>query len=185
MLVLTVCGLWHGANWPMTLSFSIIGVFMSIRYLWQAVIIRNIRPSNTYKLLQKVPDGVHIILTFIILVYGFMLFRVDGTVRELDRAGIEIPWWEIARQLYTKIMYLGEANYLTELIYHKGITNFIIAVGGVFILFLAEGLVKDTPIEQIVLKKSKLFRWSTYSFMLLCVFWFGVYGSREFFYFQF
>jgi len=29
MLVLSVCGLWHGANWPMILSFSLIGV------LWQ------------------------------------------------------------------------------------------------------------------------------------------------------
>jgi len=169
----------------MILSFSLIGVFMSIRYLWQAKVIYNIRPSNTYKLLQKVPDGIHILLTFAILTYGFMLFRVDGTVRALAREGIEVPWWEIARQLYTKIMYLGEANYFNELVYHKGIINFIIAVGAVFTLFLTEGLVKDTPIEEVVLKKGKLFRWTTYSFLLLCVFWFGVFGSREFFYFQF
>lgn len=185
MLVLSVCGLWHGANWPMILSFSLIGVFMSIRYLWQANVIRNIRRSNTYKLMQKVPDSVHIIITFALLVYGFMLFRVNGTVRELAAAGIDVPWWEIARELYTKIMYLGEANYFKEMVYSKGITHFVIAVAGVFTLFLTESLIKDTPIEEIVLKKGKLFRWATYSFLLICVFWFGVYGSREFFYFQF
>jgi alginate O-acetyltransferase complex protein AlgI len=185
MLVLSVCGLWHGANWPMILSFSLIGVFMSIRYLWQANVIRRIRPSNTYKLMQKVPDGVHIVLTFALLVYGFMLFRVEGAVQELASAGIEVHWIEIAKQLYTKIMYLGEANYLTELIYHKGITNFIIAIGAVLTLFLAEGIMKDTPMEEVILKKNKLFRWTTYSFLVLCICWFGVYGSREFFYFQF
>jgi hypothetical protein len=82
-------------------------------------------------------------------------------------------------------MYLGEANYLTEMVYHKGITHFIIAVGAVLTLFLAEGIMKDTPMEEVILKKNKLFRWTTYSFLVLCICWFGVYGSREFFYFQF
>lgn len=185
MLVLSVCGLWHGANWPMILSFSLIGVFMSIRYLWQANVIRKIRPSNTYKLIQKIPNSFHIVTTFALLVYGFMLFRVDGTVRELARAGIDVPWWEIAGHLYKKIMYLGEANYFKEAILHKGIVHFIAGLSFTVLLFTIEGIIKDTPIEDVVLAKGKIFRWSVYLFFLLSIFWFGVFGSREFFYFQF
>ncbi len=185
LLVLSVCGLWHGANWPMVLSFSIIGVFMAIRYLWQANVVQKIRPSNSYKLFQKIPDSIHIIITFAIIVYSFMLFRVDGTVRELAKLGIDVPWWEIAGKLYGKIIYLNEANFFIEAIMHKGVIHFVAAVGFTSLLFVFEAISKDKPIEDIVLVKGKVFRWSTYIFLFLSVFWFGVFGSREFFYFQF
>ncbi len=90
IFVLSVCGLWHGANWPMVLSFTIIGIMMAIRYLWQANVVRNIRPSNTFKLMNKVPDWIHIFITFNMIVLGFMLFRVDGVVRFYEANGIDV-----------------------------------------------------------------------------------------------
>lgn len=185
ILVLTICGLWHGANWPMVLAFFIIGVFMSVRYVWQNNIVRAIRPSNTYKLIQKIPDAVHVFITFNLMVVAFLLFRVDGTVRELANQGVMVPWHEIAGELYRKVILLGEAGFMMQTIQHNGIVNFALAVAFVIALFLVEGIVKDEPVENVVLAKSKAFRWSVYTVLLLSIFWFGEFGNRVFWYFQF
>lgn len=185
LFVLALCGLWHGANWPMVLSFAIIGVFMAVRFLWQNNVVRYIRPSNTYKLMQKVPDAVHIVITFHLMVIAFLLFRVDGTVRELANQGVHVPWWEIAGELYGKVLWLNQAAGFPQLIQLEGIVNFAFAVGFAGILFLTEALVKDEPLEDVVLSRGKLFRWSVYLFMILSIVWFGEFNNREFWYFQF
>jgi D-alanyl-lipoteichoic acid acyltransferase DltB (MBOAT superfamily) len=185
LLVLGLCGLWHGANWPMMISFLVIGVFMSIRYLWQYNVIRNIRPSNTFKLLQKTPGWVHIFITFNMLVFALLLFRVDGTVRSLANEGINVPWWEIGGQLYGKLFHLGQAGFFHEVIMHNGSVNFILAVVFSVVLFITEAIVGDDPMEDVFLSKGRIFRWATYLFLILSIFWFGEFGNREFWYFQF
>lgn len=185
ILVLSLCGLWHGANWPMVLAFFIIGVFMSVRYLWQNNVVRVIRPSNTYRLMQKIPDAFHIIITFHLMVIAFLMFRIDGTVRELAHQGIHVPWWEIAGQLYGKAIHLGRADYLMETIRHHGTVNFGLLVFYVAVLFGTEAFVKDEPIENVILSKKRVIRWTIYTCLLLSIFWFGEFGNREFWYFQF
>ncbi|MCP4121630.1 MAG: MBOAT family protein [Bacteroidetes bacterium] len=185
LFVLALCGLWHGANWPMILSFVIIGVFMAVRFLWQNNVIRNIRQSNTYQLMQKVPDAVHIFITFNLMVVAFLLFRVNGTVMELASQGIDVHWTEIAGQLYGKVLLLNEANYFSELMNVNGIVNFGFAIFFTLVLFATEAIVKDEPLENVVLAKGTMIRWSIYLFMLLSIMWFGEFGSRVFWYFQF
>ena len=35
------------------LAFTMVGVFMAIRYWWQTNVLRVIKPSNSYKLFEK------------------------------------------------------------------------------------------------------------------------------------
>jgi D-alanyl-lipoteichoic acid acyltransferase DltB (MBOAT superfamily) len=185
LLVLGLCGLWHGANWPMVICFIIIGVFMTIRYFWQFNVARNIRPSNTYKLLQKTPGWTHIFITFNLLVFALLIFRVDGAVRELANEGTVVHWSEIARQLYARLFLLREADFFREVILHNGSVNFILAAVFTFILFAAEALIGDEPMEKVFLAKGRAVRWATYLFLILSIIWFGEFGNREFWYFQF
>ena len=173
IFVLTICGLWHGANWPMVLSFTTIGIMMAIRYLWQYNVVKKIRPSNFYKLFDKLPDIFHIVITFVILVLGFMMFRV----KHMDEAVV----------MYKNLFKLNEAGWFHEFVHlvNFGVTNFIIAMVAMFILFFIEYKTGDKFIEEVILDKPLYFRWGFYIFMLLSVIWFGMFDSKVFVYFQF
>ena len=171
IFVLSICGLWHGANWPMVLSFTTIGIMMSIRYLWQYNVVKKIKPSNTYKLFDKLPDIFHIVVTFLMLVFGFMMFRA----KDMSEAAV----------MYKNLFKLGEANYLYELIHYRGLENFIIGIIALVILFAVEFWTGDKFIEEVILKKGQKTRWAFYITFLLFVVWFGMFNSSLFVYFQF
>lgn len=186
IFVLTLCGLWHGANWPMVLSFTVIGIFMAIRYLWQYNVVSQIKPSHLYKAFDRyVPDGIHIAITFMLLTYAFMLFRVQGAVEALAAKGKYVSWTEVSQALYTKIMYLHQASFMHEVIYSKGLVNFILALFFMVFLYVAEGIVGDRRTEDVIAAQRKPLRWGAYLFMLLSIAWFGVFNENEFVYFQF
>lgn len=186
IFVLTVCGLWHGANWPMVLSFTIIGIMMAIRYLWQYNIVRQIKPSNLYRLSEKIiSDRVHIFFTFFILVLGFMLFRVQAVVDGFKHKGIIVSWNEVAGTMYSNLLKLNEAGFLNEVIHHKGSVNFFLGIFFAALMLVAEGLTGDRTMEDEILKKKRIFRWSVYVFLFLGIMWFGVFNESEFVYFQY
>lgn len=186
IFVLTICGLWHGANWPMVLSFTFIGGMMAVRYLWQFNIVRQIKPSNLYQWSEKLlTDNVHRLITFFSLMFGFMLFRIQSALEHTQAKGIDISWEKIAAKMYGNIFHLGEAGFFSEVVQHKGEVNFFLGIFFVFILFLTEALCGDTQIEDKIVEKKKLIRWSIYIFMLISIIWFGVFNESEFVYFQF
>jgi alginate O-acetyltransferase complex protein AlgI len=186
IFVLTVCGLWHGANWPMVLSFTIIGIMMAIRYLWQFNVIRQIKPSNLYRLSEKlITDNVNRYITFFMLVFGFMLFRVQAVVESMAMKGITVSWTEVAGTMYSNIIRLNEAGFLLETIQHKGVVSFVLGMIFVLLLLITEAATGDHFIEDKLVKKSKPFRWAVYVFLLAGIFWFGVFNESEFVYFQF
>ncbi len=172
LFVLALTGLWHGPSWPMVLSYTVIGVFMAIRYLWQYYVVSNIRPSNIYKASQKwIPDWVHVFITFHLLLLAFMMFRNQNMAESV--------------MMYKSLLRITEAGYLNEIIAHKGMVNLILSFVFIGILLLVEFIVKDRKIEDVVLVKPKLFRWTFYVITTLLILWFGVFNNNEFVYFQF
>lgn len=186
IFVLTICGLWHGAYWPMVLSFTMIGVMMAIRYLWQFNVVREIKPSNLYKWSEKLlTDPIHRLITFFSLMFGFMLFRVQTVIDHQTAKGLDTSWTEVAGYLYGNIFKLGQAGFLSEVIHHKGDMNFYMGVFFVFLLLLTEGICGDQQIEDKITERKKIFRWLIYVFMLVTIIWFGVFNESEFVYFQY
>jgi D-alanyl-lipoteichoic acid acyltransferase DltB (MBOAT superfamily) len=188
IFVLTICGLWHGANWPMILAFSMIGVAMAIRYLWQYNVVRNIKPSNAYKLFDKYfPDWAHVATTIAILVFCFLLFRVH-TAQQVWNAmhpTETTSWWHIASLLYTKLFHLASANYFYAWITHKGIVEFVCGIFFLATLVFIEYKIGDTPIDTVIMNKSKNIRWLIYILFALSITWFGVFNNTSFVYFQY
>jgi alginate O-acetyltransferase complex protein AlgI len=171
LFVLGLTGLWHGPKWPMILSYLTIGVFMTIRFIWQSVVVRQIRPSNSYKLLQKVPNWIHVLITFHLLIAAFMMFRCQ-TMAE-------------AVMMYKNIFKFPEAGYWSSVVALKGPVQLALAFIFLGILVCIEFIVKDRRIEDLVLNQSKINRWVIYLAFALITLWFGVFTQNEFVYFQF
>jgi alginate O-acetyltransferase complex protein AlgI len=188
IFVLAICGLWHGANWPMVLSFTMVGVFMAIRYWWQANIVRVIKPSNTYRLFEKyIPDWMHSIATILLFLFCFLLFRVHTAQMAINHMHPDAPvvWTTIAKTLYTNLFKLHTAGYFQEWMINKGIVQFAIAVFFVFVLFITEAIIGDAKIESIVLAKEKPQRWGIYILLVVSIVWFGIFNNTSFVYFQY
>lgn len=171
LLVLGLTGLWHGPEWPMILSYLTIGVFMTIRFLWQSIVVRQIRPSNTYKLLQKVPDWIHVLITFHLLIAAFMMFRCQSMAE--------------AVMMYKSILKFPEAGYWSNLVALKGPVQLALAFIFLGVLVWIEFIVKDRRIEDLVLSQSKINRWVIYLAFALVTLWFGMFTQNAFVYFQF
>ncbi len=188
IFVLALCGLWHGANWPMVISFTMVGICMAIRYLWQNNVVRAIRPSNTYKLFDKYfPDWAHTVVTILIFLFCFLLFRVYSAQMALlhEHPDAPVAWTTIAGALYGKLFQLGSAAYFKEWMMHKGNVQIIILWISIAVLFITEALTGDRKIEQVVLAKETPQRWLIYIVLLVCIVWFGVFNNTTFVYFQY
>jgi D-alanyl-lipoteichoic acid acyltransferase DltB (MBOAT superfamily) len=188
VFVLSLCGLWHGANWPMVLSFTMVGTAMAIRYLWQQHVIRVIKPSNSYRFYHKYfPEWAHIVVTVTILCFCFLLFRVHVTAQMINRGhpGFHVSWEQMGAALYGKLFHLGSAGYFMDWILHKGIVQFVLGILFMIILLFTEYLVGDSTIESVVLSKNKIQRWAIYSVLLIVIVWLGVFNNTAFVYFQF
>jgi len=213
IFVLTLCGLWHGANYPMIISFLGIGVLMAIRFLWQKKVIRAIQPSNTYKLYKKYfPEWMHIVVTLSLVVFCFILFRthvmtsiynnriiglpldvtIPADVTALIKQDIPslldtnpIHWYDMALALYTKIFFITKADYFKEWLFAFGRLNAFLAISYLLFLIGVEYKIGKQKIEDAIGSLSKPIRWATYLFILLSIVWFGELGSSTFVYFQF
>jgi len=188
IFVLALCGLWHGANWPMVLSFTFVGVCMAIRYIWQSQVVRNIKPSNTYRLFDKYfPDWAHSVVTILIFLSCFLLFRVHTAQVAINQTHPNAPveWMTIATKLYGNLIKLHTAHYFNEWMLNKGIVQFAIGVFFIFVLFTTEAIIGDAKIETIVMKKGKQARWLIYILLMVSIVWFGIFNNTSFVYFQY
>jgi len=188
IFVLALCGLWHGANWPMVLSFTMVGVFMAIRYIWQSSVVRAIKPSNSYRLFDKYfPDFAHSIITILLFLFCFLLFRVHTAQVAINHLHPKayVEWTTIAKTLYGNLFKLHTANYFHTWMMNKGAIQFGVVLFFMFILFTTEALIGDTKIESVVLTKNKITRWVIYSLLLMSIVWFGIFNNTSFVYFQY
>lgn len=213
IFVLTLCGIWHGANYPMILSFLGIGLLMSLRFLWIKNVIRHIQPSNLYKLYKKYfPEWMHVVVTLFIIIFCFLLFRTHVMTTVYNNRVIGLPldvslpapvaylvkqdlpnlqdkhpihWYDMGAALYKKMFYLNECNYLNEWLFAFGKLNLFIMLFYLSFLLCFEYIYGERKIEDIISMKSKKIRWSFYIFILLSIVWLGEYGSNTFVYFQF
>lgn len=188
IFVLSLCGLWHGANWPMVLSFTMVGIAMSVRFLWQKHVVGAIKPSNMYRWFDRYfPEWAHVVTTITILCFCFLLFRVHVTAQMINHStpGMHVTWEAMGGALYSKLFHLGSAGFFTEWVMHKGIVQFVLGMVFVVVLLGAEYLLGDRPVEQVVLEKPRVQRWAIYALLVTVIAWFGVFNNTAFVYFQF
>lgn len=168
LLVFFLVGLWHGANWTFVSWGIINGVYVIIatatRKPWRAF-------------LQSVGVKRHKVLSIVgtlsLLSYGLIFYRSDNFTTALY----------VARHVFKSIPELLHFHHLQ----YMGVTNSTFVFSFLLILFLCtmEALDSKYALFAKFLSQPIYIRWTFYYVALFVIGVFGIFGHREFLYFQF
>ncbi len=164
MVIFLLSGFWHGANWTYVVwGFYHAALFLPLLFL--AINRKNVAVSPKTNVLPGLREVGEILLTFSLVMIGWIIFRSDN---------IEQAYDYIVRMFSTDL-------FDVSFIFSKRVFVFI------FILMLVEWLQRDKQhalqfIERVFCWRS--LRWSIYILLILIILLFS--GSQtDFIYFQF
>lgn len=84
LIIFTICGLWHGANW----TFVIWGLYHAVWFLPLLLLEKNTTNKGSVvaenSVLPSVKELIQMILTFIIAVVGWIIFRAENMHQAWD-----------------------------------------------------------------------------------------------------
>ena len=168
-IVFLIVGLWHGANF----TFIIWGVLHG-SYLIFALITKDLRKNfvNYIKLTKfpKIHTLIKILITFILVSITWIFFRANS----------------ISDAIYILThLFSGWSLNFSGIDIGLGWVGLIIAFVSIFFMECIHLIQEHIGINNFLSKKSVLFRWIIYIIIILMIILFGIFGSREFIYFQF
>lgn len=163
MIIFTVSGFWHGANW----TFIAWGVYHGLLFLPLLIFDKNRKNVGIVaesSLLPTFREAFQMILTFSLVTIGWILFRAESITKAKD-------------------YFLGIANKsLFSMPLHSGYHTLIIFIALMFGVEWVERT-SNHPFETVH-SRHKVARWSLYVFLLvLCLA--NYKQDQGFIYFQF
>ena len=163
---LTFSGLWHGAAWTFIIYGVLHAIGLTVEYFLTPLRtkMKSTLPSVFYKYLG-------IAITFHFFLFTLIIFKSDSIGEAFSII-----------QSFTKVNGSQFGWYL----FGDNKIEFLVAFIGVFALLIMEFWQSKTDTYlSFHLKLPAVFRWSTYSLMILILVYFGVFKTTEFVYAQF
>lgn len=166
LIVFMVSGFWHGANWTFIVWGGIHGVLIIL--------------SNSNKFNFKTPNILGYIWTFTMVTIAWVFFRAENL--------------DVAIQYLSRMFAMSESSYfqLTKLDIHGlpstylglPLWKFLLTCFLVPILLLSDYLVSKNSFIWLK-KKPSIYSYLFYSLVVVSIFVFGVFETKQFIYFQF
>lgn len=166
-IIFIVSGFWHGANW----TFIIWGALNAIYFL-PILLTKNNRANLDIvargKLLPPLKDLTLILITFILTVFAWIIFRAEN----IGHAG------SIISEIFSPTLFqFPHFNGMGKALVIIILTLFFIAIEWI-------GRENEYAIAKLGLNWYPPFRYAFYYSILLVIFWFGA-KEQQFIYFQF
>jgi len=161
MIVFTLCGFWHGANW----TFVLWGAYHG--FLFLPIVLRKKKKLSKVvaegKILPNLPDLLNMLGTFLLVTFGWILFRAETVSQAFDY---------IAR--------IFDYSLLT--IPSKGEIGILYIV----VLMVAEWLQRnhEFPLQITDRIKSPIYKWGLYYLIIVLILLFSG-STSQFIYSQF
>lgn len=172
IVVMLICGLWHGANWTFMIWGAIHGMYLIISLLTKE--LRN----KFYQLLGLDKNFIirrffKIIITFSLISFAWIFFRANSVFEACYIIkNIFKGWGE-----FFSFEAIGRLPFLEE-----GRFETIISIISIGILLFLE---KKGSFISWISKKPITLRWVFYYFLILMILICGNFGQKQFIYFQF
>lgn len=164
LIVFTVSGFWHGAAWT-----YVIWGFMNGLYIVPSIIMNNSNARREIvaygKKLPTLKDVFHILVTFGLIIFSFMVFR--------------------SKDIPDALIYISDSFSMSFFTKPQGIQNYLVWLLLVFFVVEWIGREDKYAIEKIGLKWPRVWRLVFYLIIVLSIFWFKPMHDVQFFYFQF
>lgn len=160
LIVFTVCGIWHGANWTFMIWGFAYGVLLCLERPFRSLHIFDKISNKSGKSILK---GLNILKTFIIVTLLWSIFRA--------------PSFDSLHQLYSALYH----NFTLPMQLQ---VSTIVWVALVFFILL-DILIRQSRFDQWCSQKTGLVRWSIYALMIFAIIVFSSVQQYPFIYFQF
>jgi alginate O-acetyltransferase complex protein AlgI len=175
LIVFLVSGIWHGASWNFLIWGFLHGIYQIIDLATQPIMSKvynslNIRTTSFgYKLYK-------ILLTFTLVCIAWVFFRAN-TLAD-------------ASYIIKKFFVFNPEIVFGNDIYELGLSRreFKIAILSILVLIAANLMERKLNMMDFLRNQPLILRWSFYTFFVLYILFYGVYGDSEkaaFIYFQF
>ena len=170
IVVFLLSGIWHGANWTFVVWGLIHGITLVVGVL---TVDWRIRFSDAIGLsrLPKVHALMRTLIVFIIVLIAWVFFRAQSIGEALSIIG----------------GFTDLTNVRFDMLWSLGLTRFQMAVafGSILALFMTEAIQEFQPPSAMKLWSMRPVRWASYAIAFYAIVFFGVFGQKEFIYFQF
>ena len=164
MIIFIVSGFWHGANW----TFIIWGALNAIYFLPLLLTNRNRVYQDivaSHSTLPSLTESGMMLITFTLTAFAWIFFRANSVSHA----------FQIIETIASKDLFKLPTVRPSDLI--------VIII--LFITIEWVGRRDKFALENLLVKKSRLIKWSLYLFLFLMVLVYSNQGTEEFIYFQF
>jgi len=163
IFILSLSGLWHGANWTYISWGVIFGIYMAIEYHtdgWKYTLFELLKPWQA-----KIIKGLIIFINVILFSIACLFFRASDMSTAFELIGNSVIWnWNIII-IDSYDFYLGIFFWFIMEVYHF--------------------FMKDKMINEYLREKNIQIRWFFYIFIINCIIYFRVSEQISFIYFEF
>ena len=173
LIVFLVSGLWHGANWTFVIWGGLHGLYL-VASLWLTALAEKIQRAT--KIAIRPNKYLQIAITFGLVSFAWIFFRATSLADALY----------IASHLFDNLGIVTNFQALeNSVLLGLGRTGFTIALLAIIGMELVQLVQRGGSVRAQLARQPALVRWSAYYLLIIVTLIFGVYGSRQFIYFQF
>ncbi len=177
--VFLVSGFWHGANWTYIIWGALHGIF-SVFGLMTHKLRSKFNQAIGLSRIRWLDRFVQQLITFLLVTLAWVFFRAHTVHDAFYILGkISHMGSEAVRALHNRKIITR------ELLYGVDIRALIMGFLSIIVLESIHFLEGDSRIYEMIGRKPKVLRWSLYLICFVLISIFGVFGSRQFIYFQF
>lgn len=173
LVVMLICGLWHGANWTFVVWGGLHGCYLVLSTATQKVREKVCEAIG----LKKVPrfhQGLQMSITFFLVCLAWIFFRANSIADALYILRHTFTGWENLSGILGRLPFWMEMRF-----------EFIIGLISIGVLVGVETLERKGSLFSLLNSKPLWIRWSVYYALVLSILLFGEFGFKPFIYFQF
>lgn len=165
MVVFTLSGLWHGANW----TFIVWGALNGIFYLVETIVKKQMATFTSFKF----PKWFQVFITFNLICITWIFFRANNVTEGVF----------ILQQIGSALKGAGAS--IGNIFPFSVLSPTVIGLMGVILLLYVHLLERSLLVQARIGKQPTLVRWALYMGLSYGTIILGNVGAKQFIYFQF
>lgn len=176
LVVFTVSGLWHGANWTFVIWGALHGSYYILDWLTAGARARLARVTGLARF-PRIHGAIQIAITFVLTTLAWVFFRADTLEQALYiLAHLGQGWGNLAA-------YGGFGRIVASM--DMSLAAFAVSGFSIVALLLAEKIHGEIPFDEFVAVRPQWMRWSFYVAAGMAIMNLGIAEEIPFVYFQF